>query len=77
MSLCCCHGPSKWLLNADRPELLPQFLRQLVHDGVTVVLNSLKGRQVAVLLQHTSGMTVGRHCLSVGLQLQTFVQSRR
>lgn len=62
--------------NTDRPELLPEFLCQLVHDGVTVILNSFEGGQVAVLLQHTSGMAVGLHCLSVGLQLQTFVQSR-
>lgn len=60
-------------VKADRPELLPEFLRQLVHDGVTVILNSFEGGQVAVLLQHTSGMAVGLHCLSVGLQLQTFV----
>lgn len=60
-------------LKADRPELLPEFLCQLIHDGVTVILNSFEGGQVAVLLQHTSGMAVGLYCLSVGLQLQTFV----
>lgn len=64
-------------LNADRPELLPEFLCQLVHDGVTVVLDSFEGGQVAVLLQHTPGMAVGLHCLSIGLQLQTLVQPRR
>lgn len=67
------HQSASCHLKADRPELLPEFLRQLVHDGVTVILNSSEGRQVAVLLQNTSGMAVGPHCLSVGLQLQTFV----
>lgn len=55
------------------PELLPELLCQLVHDGMTVVLNSLERGQVAVLLQHTAGMAMGSHRLSVGLQLQTLI----
>lgn len=57
------------------PELLPKLLCQLVHDGMTVVLDPLEGGQVAVLLQHTAGAAVGAYCLSVGLQLQTLIQS--
>lgn len=62
-------------MHVDRfpPELLPELLCQLVHDGVTVVLNSLEGGQVAVLLQHTAGVAVGSHRLSIGLQLQTLI----
>lgn len=57
------------------PELLSQLLSQLVHDGVTVVLNALERGQMAVLLQHTAGMSMGSYCLGVGLQLQTLVES--
>lgn len=56
------------------PELLSKLLCQLVHDGMTVILNSLERGQVAVLLQYAAGTAVGVHCLSVGLQLQTFIQ---
>lgn len=59
------------------PEFLSQLLSQLLHDGVTVILNPLEGGQVAVLLQHTAGMPVEAHCLSIGLQLQTLIQSSR
>lgn len=59
------------------PELLPKLLRQLLHDGVTVILNSFEGGQVAVLLQHTASTAVGVHCLSIGLHLQTLIQSSR
>lgn len=59
------------------PELLSELLGQLVHDGVAVVLNSLERGQVAVLLQHTAGVAVRSHCLSVGLHLQTLIQSSR
>lgn len=55
------------------PELLSKLLCQLVHDGVTVVLDPLEGGQVAVLLQHTAGAAVRSHCLSIGLQLQTLI----
>lgn len=62
-------------MHVDRfpPELLSELLCQFVHDGVTVVLNSLEGGQVAVLLQHTAGMAVGSHCLRIGLQFQTLI----
>lgn len=62
-------------MQVDRfpPELLSKLLSQLVHDGMTVVLDPLEGGQVAVLLQHTAGTAVGSHCLSIGLQLQTLI----
>lgn len=65
----------QYLVKRSPPELLSELLRQLVHDGVTVVLNALERGQVAVLLQHTAGMPVGYHRLGVSLQLQTLIQS--
>lgn len=59
------------------PELLSQLLSQLLHDCMAVILNPLEGGQVAVLLQHTAGAPVEAHRLSIGLQLQTLVQSSR
>lgn len=58
-----------------QPELLSKLLGQLFHYGVTIILDSPKGGQVTVLLQHAAGTAVGAYCLSIGLQFQTFVQS--
>lgn len=57
------------------PEFLSELLCQLVHDGMTVVLNALERGQMAVLLQHTAGVPMGFHRLGVSLQLQTLIQS--
>lgn len=64
---------SNFVFESFSPELLSKLLCQLIHDSMTIVLNSFKGGQVAVLLQHTAGTAVGAHCLSIGLKLQTLI----